>query len=143
MQLEMLLRMCESIMRYQRRYMGQLGGFRFEKLLTRRRIEEKIANGYGSPQRQSGLFDADYFAAVNLKDGSGGFILCAGFKMKASHRCDGRQRFAAKSQRRDRKEVVGIFNFRGGMAFEGQHRVITHHAAAIIGNLNQLLTAAF
>ena len=32
-------------------------------------------------------------------------------------------------------------DFRGGVALEGQHGVVAHHAAAVVGDLDQLLPA--
>ena len=60
---------------------------------------------------------------------------------KRRDRSDGRQRLAAESQRGDGQQVFGIADLRGGVALEGQHGVVAHHAAAVVGDLDELLAA--
>ena len=61
--------------------------------------------------------------------------------MQPGDRSDRRQRLAAKSERRNAQQVVGVFDFRGGVALEGQHGIVAHHAASVVGDLDQLLAA--
>ena len=136
-QLEMHLRMRQRIVGYERCDVRQFGRFRSQKLLARWRIEEEIANRDRSSKRQARFFDADYFAAVDFEDGAGRFLFGACFQTQPGNW----QRLAAKSQRRDVQQVAGVFDFRGGVALEGEHGIVAHHAAAVVGNLDQLLPA--
>ena len=79
-----------------------------QKFLARRRIEEEIADGDRSSQRQTRLFHTDDFAAVDFDDRPGRFFFGAGFQMQAGNRSDRGQRLAAKSERRNAEQVVGV-----------------------------------
>ncbi len=60
------------------------------------------------------------------------------------HARDGRnggQCFAAKSQRRNRKQIVGRAKFRSCVPLEGQQRVVAIHAVAVVGDADQLASA--
>src|SRR5208282_752240 len=65
-QLKMLLRMRQGVVGYERSNVRKLGRFRSQKFLARRSIKKEVANGNRSSERQPGLFDAEYFAAVNF-----------------------------------------------------------------------------
>ena len=93
------------------------------------------------PERQSGLFDRQHLAAGNLDDRSGRVFRGVRLQPQPAHRRDGRQRLAAKAQSRNVQQVVGVANLRGGVALEGQHGVVAHHAAAVVGHLDELLAA--
>ena len=54
---------------------------------------------------------------------------------------DARQCFAAKAHGRDGGEVFGFLDFAGGMAFEGQQRIVPAHAGAVVGDANQAASA--
>ena len=140
-QFEMLLRMRQRVMGYERCDVGKLGGLRSQKLFTRRRIKEEVANRDRGSQRQPGFFHADDLTAVNFENRTGGFFFRARFQMQARHRRDRRQRLAAKSQSRNGEQVVGVFDFRRGVAFESEHGIVAHHAAAVVGDLDQFLPA--
>ena len=81
-QFEMLLRMRQRIVGYQRSDVGQLSRLRSQKLLARRRIKEEIANRDRSSERQPRLFHADDLAAVNFEDRPGRFFFRASFQMQ-------------------------------------------------------------
>ncbi len=76
-------------------------------------------------------------------DRSGGVFRRVGLQAQAADGGDRRQRLAAKAEGRDGQQVVGIADLRGGVALEGQHGVVAHHAATVIGDLDELLAAGF
>ena len=52
-------------------------------------------------------------------------------------------RFSAKAQSCNVQQVIGVANLRSGVALESQHGVVAHHAAAVVGYLDELLSAGF
>ena len=61
--------------------------------------------------------------------------------MQTGNRSNRGQCLAAKSERRDAQQVLGVLDFRSGVALKRQHGIVAHHAAAVVGNLDQLLPA--
>ena len=95
------------------------------------------------PGRQAGFFHLEDLAAVDFDDRAGGFVGRAGLQAQAGDRGDRGQSFSAETQRGDAQQVFGILDFRGGVALEGQQGVVAHHAAAVVGDLDELLAAGF
>ena len=143
MQLEVLVGMGQSIMRDQRSDVRKFGGFGAQELLAGGCIEEKITNRDRGASGKAGLFDAKHLSAIDFDDGSGRVFGRTGFEVQAGDGGDGGQSLAAESQCSDAEEILSFFDFRSGMAFEGEHGIVAHHAATIVGNLNQLLSASF
>src|SRR5713226_2234634 len=61
------------------------------------------------------------------------------FQSKTTDRRNRRQGLAAKTESRNIQQVFGILDFRRRMALEGQQSVVTHHAATVVGDLDELL----
>ena len=150
MQLEMFVGMGQRIVCDQRGNVRQLGRLRLQEFLPRRSIEEKIAHGNRRSLWQPGFFDPRNLPAVYFDHRPRVvlrhilLILCRfrpRFQPQARHRRDRRQRLAAKSQRGDAQQVFGVLDLRRRMPFKRQHGVVAHHAAAVVGNLDQLLSA--
>ena len=141
--LKVLLRMGQRVMRDQRGNMRQFGRFGAQKFAPRRSVEEQIGDGDRCSARQGRVFDAQNFSAGDLNARARG--LCAGRGVEGDS-CDGRDRrqsLAAKSERGDRKQIVGSTQLRSGVAFKGQQSVVAVHALAVVGHANQLASAAF
>ena len=66
-----------------------------------------------------------------------------GLQPQSRHRRNRRQRLAAEPQGRDRQQIVGTADLRRRVPLERQQGIVAHHAAAVIGDLDQLLAAAF
>ena len=96
MQFEMLVGMGQRVVRHQRCDMRKLGGFRFEKFLARRNIEEEIADRDRCSGRQAGFFHFENLAAVDLDHRAGGFFGSAGFQPQTGNRSDRGQGFSPK-----------------------------------------------
>ena len=67
----------------------------------------------------------------------------ARLEQQARDRSDGRQRLAAKAQRGDREQILHVAQFAGGVALEGQQRVVAQHAAAVVHDADQPAAAGF
>ena len=70
MQLEMFLRMRQCIMRDKRCDVRKLGGFGFQKFLSRRRIKEKVADGDGCSRGKPSFLHPENLPSVDLDDGA-------------------------------------------------------------------------
>ena len=53
------------------------------------------------------------------------------------HAADRGQRFAAKAERADAEEIVGVVQFAGGVAGKGQRQIVGVDAAAVVDDANQ------
>ena len=140
-QLKMLLRMRQRILRDQRRDVRQLGRLRLQKFLARRSIKKKIAHRNRSSQRQPRFFHARNLPAVDLDDRARRFFFRPSLQPQPRHRRDRRQRLPAKSQRSHAQQVFGVLDLRSRMPLKRQHGIVAHHAATVVGNLDQLLPA--
>ena len=129
-------------MRNQRGNVRKLSGFRLEEFLARRGIEKKIAHGDRSPCRKAGFFDPKNFASGDFYHCAARLVCIARLQQKARHRGNRGQGLTAKTECMNVEEVFRVLNLRCGMPLEGQQRVIAHHAAAVVGDLDQLLAAA-
>ena len=139
----MFLGMRQRVMRDQRGDVGKLGGLRLEKFLARGGVEEQVAHGDRRAGGQSGFFDARDFAAIDFEDRPGRLFRGAGFQTQARDGRDRRQGLAAKAESGDGQQVFRVFHLRGGVALEGEHGVVAHHTASVIGDLDQLFAAGF
>ena len=57
------------------------------------------------------------------------------------HRRNRRQRLPAKSQGGNVQQVIRIFDLGSRVPLKGQQRVVAHHAAAIVADLDEFLAA--
>ena len=65
----------------------------------------------------------------------------AGLQAHAADGGDRRQRLAAEAQGGNREQIVVVFQLAGGMALKGQQRVVAHHSAAVVGDVDELAPA--
>ena len=71
------------------------------------------------------------------------FFRRARFQHQPRNRRNRRQRLAAKSQRRDRKQIVRRAQLRRCVPLERQQRIVVVHPAAVVDHANQPLAARF
>ena len=140
---ELLARIGERVVRDQRGDVAELGGFGLQKFAARGNAVEKI----GDADRRAcgkacGLY-ADEFAAGEFDAGAFGFFGVARFEQQPRDGRDGRHRFTAETERGDRHQIVGRAQFAGGVALEGQQRVVVRHAVPIVDDANHALAAGF
>ena len=134
--------MRQAVVRHQRGDVRQLGLVGPQKLLARRDVVEQIANRDGGSRRPRELIAAQHLAARDFDRRAGRLFGRARFEQQPRHRSDGGQRFAAKPERRDGKQVFDVAQLAGGVALEGQQRVVAQHAAAVVGDADQAPAAA-
>ncbi len=130
-------------MRHQRRDVAQLSRFGFQKVPARRNAVEKIGDADGGADRQARRLHADELAAGKFDAGAVFLLGGPRLEQQARDRRDRRQRFPAKAQRGDRKQVIGGAQLRGGVPLEGQQRVVVCHAAAVVDHADHALAARF
>ena len=140
---EMLVRMRQRVVRHQRSDVAELGGFRFQKLPPRRNAVEKIGDADRRAHRQARGLHADQLAAGKFDPRAVLFLGGARLQQQARDRGHRRQRFSAKAQRGNRKQVVGGAQLRGGVPLECQQRVVVRHAATVVGDADHALAAGF
>jgi len=142
-QQEGLVRMGQAVMRDQRGDVRQFGGLGAQEFAARGDVIKKIAHGHHGAAAQRGLFAAQHLAAGDFDARAGGLFGRAGFQQQPRDRGDGRQRFAAESEGRDGEQIFDVAQFAGGVALEGQQRVVAQHAAAIVGDADEAPAAGF
>lgn len=142
-ELEGFIGMGEGVMRHQRGDVGEFGLIGTKEFLARGDVEEEIANGDDGSVGEGGFVAADHLAAMDFDACPGGFFGRVGFQRQAGDAGDGREGFAAETERRDGEEVFDAGELRGGMAFKGEHGVVAKHATAVVGDSQQTAAAGF
>src|SRR5215469_15033505 len=90
MQFEVLIRMSERIMGYERRDVRELSRFRAQEFPARRRIEKKVPNRYRRAGRKPRLGNVYDTAACDIDYGSAGLFRRVAFQMEARYGCNRR-----------------------------------------------------
>ena len=139
----MRLGMRQRVVRDKRRDVAQLGRFRFQEFPPRGHAVENIRDADRRPRRNARRLHADQLAARELDARSLLFFRRARFEKQPRNRGDRRQRLAAKSERRDRKQVVRGAQLRRRVALERQQRVVMVHSAAVVNHADHALAARF
>ncbi len=138
-----LVGMRQAVVRDQRGDVRDFGLLGAQEFLARRNVVEQVAHGDDGAAGERGVFAAQDLAAREFDCGADGFFARARFEQQPRYRRDGRQRFAAESQRGDGEQIFHVGKFAGGVALEGQQRVVAHHAHAVVGQANQAAAAGF
>ena len=138
---ELFARIGQSVVRDERSDVAQFRRIRFQKFPPRGHAIKNVSNTDGGTQRHSRRLHADEFAAckLNARAFPSGFVAC--FEEQARDGRNRRQRFAAKAECGDGKQIVGGFQFAGRVAFERQQRVVVSHAVAVVGHADHALAA--
>ena len=82
-------------------------------------------------------------AAGDFDARAGGFFGRAGFEQQARYGSDGGQRFAAEAEGGDGEQVFDVAQLAGGVALEGEQRIVAQHAAAIVDDADEAPPAGF
>ena len=143
MQFEVLVGMGEGVVRHQRCDMRKLGGFGFEELLARGGIEKEIANCDGGADGQPSFLDFEDFPAIDLDDCSRCLFGGASLEVEAGNRGDRGQSLPTKAEGGHAQQILGILEFRRGVPLESEQGVVAHHAASVVGDLDELLPTRF
>ncbi len=117
-----------------------------QKLLARRRVEEKIPHLYRGALWMRGRRDrgAHLLSLCLHTPGSviGGHP-CSRGQLQSRDRTDTRERFAAKSQTGNVFEIIEIGDLAGGVAAEGQPEIVLDDASTIVTNTDELAATLF
>ena len=115
---------------------GLLGA---QELAPCRRVEKQITHFHRSAHRVSGrLHSRFHFAPLGFHlPGLAGIGGTRG-QRQTRDGADRGQRFAAKAQAHDSLEIFQIANLAGGMAGQGQRKVVRRYTAAVVANPQQL-----
>ena len=81
--------------------------------------------------------------AISRRVPAAGLFAGGGFERDAGHGGDGGQRLAAKAEGGDGEQIVGGAQLGGGVALEGQQRVVAIHAVAVVGDADEPAPAGF
>src|SRR5665213_4170883 len=135
--------MRERVMRDERGDMTKLRRLRFQKIAARGYAVKKIGHADRRSKRKSLRLYADQLSARKFNARALGIFLCARLQQQARDGRDGRQGFAAKTQRGNRKQIVRVAQFRRGVPLKGQQRIVVNHSAAIVNHANHAFAAGF
>jgi len=120
-----------------------LSGFRSQELSACGNVEEKIANGDRRPTRMSRVFNVAHPSAIDSHTRRRTCAFDARRQLHSRNRRNRRECLAAKSERTNRSEILSLANLRGRVAFESKHRIIAHHAFAVVRHFQQAPAASF
>jgi len=137
------VRVGQAVVSHQRRDVGQLGRLRAQEFPAGGHVIEEVSHGDHRAAAERGFFAAQHLAAGDLDARAGGLLGGAGFEQQARDRRDRWQRLAAEPERGYREQVLHIAQLAGGMALEGQQRVVPQHAAAVVHHADQPPAARF
>src|SRR5581483_4347874 len=122
---------------------AELGGVRLEKLAACGNAIKEIGDADGGARGQPGRLDADELASGEFDAGAFGFGCVARFEQQTRDGGDGGKRFTAKAERGDGEEIVGGAELAGGVALEGEERVVVGHAVAVVNDADHAPAAGF
>ena len=133
----------ERVVGDQRGDVAEFGSFGLQEFATRGNAVEKIGDTDGGACRKARGFHADKFAAGEFDARAFGLL-----RRRAFRAAGARQRRWWEGLRRenpacDGEEIVGGAQLAGGVALEGEQRVIVGHAVAVVDDANHALAAGF
>ena len=129
--------MRQAVVRHQRRDVRQFGLLGAQEFAARRNVVEQIAHRDHRAAAQRRFLAAQHLAAGDFDARAGRLLHRSRLQQQARDRGDGRQRLPAKTQRGDREQILDVAQLAGGVAFEGQQRIVAQHAAPIVHNADQ------
>ncbi len=123
--------------------MAKLGSVRLEEFFARGNAVKKIGDADGRSGGQTRRLYVDEFSTCKFEPRAFGFRFVACFKKQARDRSNRWQRFPAKTQRRNGKQIVSGFQFARGVALESQQRIVVNHAVTVVNDADHPLAADF
>ena len=137
-QCQVQLRMGQGQTRERLAHVTHLGRRAAEKLAAHGRIEEEMLDLQTGPGRAVPGTRLGKLSAVTGKLGAKGVIVRPRLQRDLGNAADRGQRFAAKAQGHYAEEILGVGQFAGRMAGEGQRQILGGDAAAVIHDADQL-----
>ena len=90
-----------------------------------------------------GVFHIAHPATFNYDTRRGRNVFGARYQLDARDGRNGRQRFTAKTERADGRQIFSLADFRSGVTLECEHGVVARHAFAVVSDLQKAPAAAF
>ncbi len=118
-----------------------LGLRRAQELPPHGRIVEQLPDFDRGAHRAATGRDRRGMSAGHFELRAGIELARAAAHRQAAHFGDRRQRLAAKAQRMDAKQIVGVAYLAGGVAGHGQRQLLGGNAAAVVADAHQLQPA--
>ena len=109
-----------------------------EEFAAGRGVEEEVAKSNGGADGETGVFDPEDVAAGDLDQSACRLFGDSGLQGEAGDAGDRRESFAAKAECGDGEQVVGGAKLGGGVALEGQERVVANHSVTVITDADEL-----
>ncbi len=140
---ELLIRVGQRVVRDEGSDVAEFRRVRLEKFLARGNAVKEIGDADRRSRGQARRLHVYEFSAGKFQPRALGFRFVARFEEQPRDRGNRWQRFAAKTQRRNRKQIVSGFQFARGVALESQQCVVVNHPVAVIDHANHALAADF
>ncbi len=122
---------------------GGLGRNRAQEFAARGQIEEQVAHFDDGSLRRAHVGDGQNFPAGHFDLRPAQRAPLATGEREPRDRGDARDGFAAKPERGDAVQVLGLGDFAGSVSFEGEERVIAAHAETVVGDIDEGASAVF
>ncbi len=123
------------------RDLRRFGAVRLQKLAPRRQVVEEVAHLDGGALGRADLDGRGHRAAVHANLRAALLPARARPQHEVRHRRDRRQRFAAKTEREDGRQIVGAADLAGRVPLDRQPRVLRHHPFAVVLDAHLFLAA--
>jgi len=124
-------------MRHQRSDMRQLSRLAPQKFLARRNVEEQIAHRDRGSDGNRRFVAREQPATGDLDPSPRRLTRRMRLEQQTRHGSDRGQRLSTETEGGDGLEVFHVAQFAGGVALEGEQRVVAHHSEAVVGDANQ------
>src|SRR5215471_2271091 len=138
-----MLRICKRIVLNEVGNVKTLGCVALEKFAASGNIEEELTHLNFRSAGPCNIADRYQFAAVEFDFSTLSISRCFGPQEESRNRCNRRKGFAAKTERRNRFEIICGSEFRSCVSFEGDDCLVASHAFTIVQQANQTFTARF
>src|SRR6202007_2057763 len=122
----------ERVMRDERGDVAKLRSVGLQKFAARRDAVEKVGDADRGACGKAGGFPANEFASGKFDARAFDVFFCTGFEEQARDGGDCRESFAAEAERGNGEEIIRGAQLAGGVALEGEQRVIVSHAMTIV-----------
>ena len=117
--------------------MGEFGLGGTQELAAGGHVEEQVAHGDIRAARRAGVAHVLDLAAEDQDFRAGGGAFPVGDEGKLRDGGDGREGLAPEAQRGDRIEILELAQLAGGVAFDGQQRVVAVHARSVVADAHE------
>src|SRR5688572_9756173 len=136
LQAEMNVRMGERHAVHHVANMAQFRRRRLQKFSARRRVKENVPDFDGCADGYRSGMNLFFFSASHSEPVSGRGAWLTRTDRQFSYRTDARQSFSAKSERRNAKQILILFELARGMPLHRERQIFGRHPLAVVGDPN-------